>query len=95
MIITTAKPAPSFTSCIEVIGTWVEIVNKETFLMVNLTNGLPYNMRTTSNITPFGITYEGKDYFVDASELVNYQEAWLNDLSVRPIDSLGIQWDEF
>lgn len=95
MIITTTKPAPSFTSCIEVIGTWVELVNKETFLLVNLTNGLPYNMRTSPNITPFGISYEGKDYYVDASELVKYQEAWINDMSMRPFDSLDIQWDEF
>lgn len=85
----------TFTSCIEVIGTWTELRGtntQQTYLVVNMINGLPYNMLTTNSITPFGISYKGKDYYVDAIELVKYQVAWSNDMSVRPID---IEWDEF
>jgi hypothetical protein len=95
MITTTTIPTPTFTSCVEIIGKWEELVQGEIFLLVNLTNGLPYNMATSKEITPFGVTYEGKDYYVNASELVNYQTAWLKDMSVRPIRSMDIQWDEF
>lgn len=87
--------SPIFTSCIEVIGTWSELrgtYSKQTYLVVSMNNGLPYNLLTSNEVTPFGISYEGKDYYVDAVELLKYQLVWSNDMSVRPLD---IEWNEF
>ena len=85
----------TLTFCIEVIGTWTELLGphkKHTYLVVEMTNGLPYNLLTSPDITPFGLTYGEKDYYVDAIELLKYQLAWSNDMSVRPLDMC---WDEF
>ena len=76
--------SPLFTACIEVVGVLEE--DNSTILVVELTSGKLYSILTSNTITPFGVTFKEKDYFVDVSELVKYQDIWLNDMCIKLID---------
>ena len=60
-------------------GTWVD--KGEVHLMVKLTSGRHYFIPVSDVVTPFEVQMEGKEYYVSAQALMDYQDAWSADIS--------------